>query len=256
MNIVQIMTGVFEKNSLVMAFAVTAIMLIVGNYISKLFGGKRMGSAIAIVIGLGLALAAGRYTGGTRGIADIKMLSGFGVLGGAMFRDFAIISTAFGARIEELKKAGLAGLISLLVGIVFSFVVGVVIALAFGYTSAVDLTTIGAGAVTFIVGPVTGGALGASSAVIAVSIAAGVVKSVLCMIVTPLVAPYIGLDNPQSAMVFGGLLGTTSGVAGGLAAVDPKLVPYGAVTATFYTGLGALMCPSILFIIVRAIFGS
>ncbi|MDP3057931.1 MAG: malonate transporter subunit MadM [bacterium] len=253
MNIVQIMTGVIEKNSLVMSFAVVAIMMLVGNYVSKLFGGKRLGPAIAIIIGLVLAYVAGRYTNGSKGIADIKMLAGFSVLGGAMFRDFAIISTAFGARIEELKKAGLAGVISLAVGISFSFFVGAAVAMAFGYTSAVDITTIGAGAVTFIVGPVTGGALGASSAVIALSIAAGVVKSILCMILTPLIAPYIGLNNPQSAMVFGGLLGTTSGVAGGLAAVDPKLVPYGAVTATFYTGLGALLCPSVLYFIVKAI---
>ena len=73
------------------------------------------------------------------------------------------------------------------------------------------------------------------------------------MIGTPFIAKYIGLDNPRSAMVYGGLLGTTSGVAGGLAATDPKLVPYGAVTATFYTGLGLLMAPSILFIITKAI---
>lgn len=173
-----------------------------------------------------------------------------------MFRDYAIISTAFGANIEELKKAGLVGIVSLFIGVIFSFTVGAMIALAFGFKSAVDVTTIGAGAVTFIVGPVTGGALGASSAVIALSIAAGVVKSVLTMIITPLVAPYIGLNNPQAALVYGGLIGTTSGVAGGLAATDPKLVPYGAMTATFYTGLGCLLVPSVLYIIVRSILGS
>jgi malonate transporter MadM subunit len=53
-------------------------------------------------------------------------------------------------------------------------------------------------------------------------------------------------------MVFGGLLGTTSGVAAGLAATDPKLVPYGAMTATFYTGLGCLLCPSILYFALKA----
>lgn len=255
MNFSQMVVTVLTKNSLVMAFAIVAIMMVVGYRISGLFGGKRLGSALAIVIGLALALIAGKFTGGAKGIADIKMLSGFGVLGGAMFRDFAIISTAFGANIEELKKAGLVGIISLFIGVIFSFVVGGAIALAFGYTSAVDVTTIGAGAVTFIVGPITGGALGASSAVITLSIAAGVVKSVLTMIITPLAAPYIGLNNPQAAMVFGGLLGTTSGVAGGLAATDPKLVPYGAMTATFYTGLGCLLAPSVLFMIVRTILG-
>ena len=86
---------------------------------------------------------------------------------------------------------------------------------------------------------------------VALSIAAGLVKSILVMIGTPLVAKYIGLNNPQSAMVYGGLMGTTSGVAGGLAATDPKLVPYGAMTATFYTGVGCLLAPSILFFIVR-----
>ena len=125
----------------------------------------------------------------------------------------------------------------------------------FGYTDTVSMATIGAGAVTFIVGPVTGAALGASSPVIAISIAAGVVKSILVMILTPLMAPYIGLNNPQAAMVYGGLMGTTSGTAAGLAATDPRLVPYGAMTATFYTGLGCLLCPSILFLMTKAIFG-
>jgi len=107
--------------------------------------------------------------------------------------------------------------------------------------------------VTYIVGPVTGSALGASSEIIALSVAAGLVKSILVMILTPVIARFIGLNNPQSAMVFGGLMGTTSGVAAGLAATDPKLVPYGAMTATFYTGIGCLLGPSILFFIVRAV---
>ena len=46
-------------------------------------------------------------------------------------------------------------------------------------------------------------------------------------------------------------MGTNSGVAAGLAAVDPKLVPYGAMTATFYTGLGCLLAPSVLFLLIR-----
>ena len=71
------------------------------------------------------------------------------------------------------------------------------------------------------------------------------------MTMTPLVARRIGLNNPKSAMVFGGLMGTNSGVAAGLAAVDPKLVPYGAMTATFYTALGCLIVPSVLFFIVN-----
>jgi malonate transporter MadM subunit len=68
---------------------------------------------------------------------------------------------------------------------------------------------------------------------------------------TPLLAKRMGLDNPHTAMVFGGLIGTTSGVAAGLAATDPKLVPYGALTATFYTGLGCLLCPSVFYLLVQ-----
>ena len=79
-------------------------------------------------------------------------------------------------------------------------------------------------------------------------------KSILVMTITPLVAKRIGLNNPKSAMVFGGLMGTNSGVAAGLAAVDPKLVPYGAMTATFYTAVGCLIVPSILFFLVDLLF--
>jgi Malonate/sodium symporter MadM subunit len=101
-----------------------------------------------------------------------------------------------------------------------------------------------------------GAALGASSAVIAISIATGVTKAVLVMIGTPLVAKLIGLNNPRSAMVFGGLMGTVSGVSGGLAATDRRLVPYGALTATFHTGVGCLIAPSVLYLAVRAIVGA
>ncbi|WP_353890105.1 hypothetical protein [uncultured Algoriphagus sp.] len=49
-------------------------------------------------------------------------------------------------------------------------------------------------------------------------------------------------------------MGTSSGVAAGLAATDPKLVPYGAVTATFYTGVGCLLCPSLFYLILTLFF--
>lgn len=48
-------------------------------------------------------------------------------------------------------------------------------------------------------------------------------------------------------------MGTTSGVAGGLAATNPKLVPYGAMTATFYTSVGCLLAPSVLYLVVRGL---
>ncbi len=246
----------FNRYDLVMAFAIIGVVMYISYLFSdKLTKGRIHGSAIAIIFGLVLAYVGGINAGGTHGIADISLFSGIGIMGGSALRDYAIVSTAFGARFDEIKKAGLVGVVALFIGVIISYVVGVVVAMLFGYTDVVDMVTIGAGAVTFIVGPVTGEALGASSDVISISIAAGVIKSIAVMIGTPLVAKHIGLNNPQSAMVYGGLMGTTSGTAAGLAATDPKLVPYGALTATFFTGLGCLLCPSILFLITRAIFG-
>ena len=245
---------VADRNYLMVAFAVVGATVWISYLISdKLTRGRIHGSAIAIVAGLIAAYWGGTLTGGQTGVANIPLLAGIGVMGGGMLRDFAIVATAFGVRLSELKKAGLAGVISIVAGVVVSFVVGAIVAVVFGYSDAISITTIGAGAVTYIVGPVTGDAIGADNAVIALSVAAGLVKSILVMVGTPMVAPFIGLNNPQSAMVFGGLMGTTSGVAGGLAATDPKLVPYGAMTATFYTGFGALMAPSVLYFIVRAL---
>ena len=247
---------VLVSNQLIFAFALVGITIWFSYWLSDTFtGGRIHGSAIAISLGLVIAWVGGVLEGGNKGIADVEVLAGIGIMGGAMFRDFAIVATAFGVDIRELKRAGIAGVVSVFAGVVVSFVVGVVIAIAFGYDDAVAITTIGAGAVTYIVGPVTGAALGASSEVIALSVAAGLVKSILVMTGTPAVARFIGLDNPQSAMVYGGLMGTTSGVAAGLAATDPKLVPYGAMTATFYTGLGCLLVPSVFFLVIRAMLG-
>lgn len=243
-----------DKNGLIVAFLVTGILVYLSEGISiKLTNKKLPGSAIAIFLGLVIAYIGGLITEGKSGIADLPGLTGFKVMGGPMFRDFAIVSTAMGASFAVIKKTGAVGILSLFLGVIFSFIAGVGIAYAFGITDLESLTTIGAGACTFVVGPVTGTAVGASSDIIAISIAAGVVKSILVTIGTPFIAPYIGLNNPKSAMIFGGLMGTTSGTAAGLAATDPKLVPYGAMTATFYTGLGCLMCPSVLYFALKAI---
>ena len=137
---------------------------------------------------------------------------------------------------------------------VLAFIIGVVFAFIFGYTDVASMTTIGAGAVTFIVGPVTGAAVGASSDVVAISIAIGVIKSIVVMIATPVLAKPLRLNNPKAAMIYGGLMGTTSGTAAGLAATDARLVPYGAMTATFYTGLGCLLCPSVLYLAMTMLF--
>jgi malonate transporter MadM subunit len=251
---IDVLVNVLVKNGIITAFLFVGLVVWFSYWLSaKLTQGRLHGSAVAIALGLLLAYVGGYFTGGSKGIADIPIFSGVAILGGAMFRDFAIVATAFGADLQTIKKAGVIGAVSVILGVVVSFVVGALVAVAFGYNDAVSITTIGAGAATYIVGPVTGTALGASSDVIALSVAAGLIKSVLVMVGTPAVAPLIGLNNAQSAMIYGGLMGTTSGVAGGLAATDPRLVPYGAMTATFYTGVGCLLAPSVLFLIVRTI---
>jgi malonate transporter MadM subunit len=247
---------VFVEQSLVAAFAVVGALILVSNVAARrLTNGRVHGSAIAIVLGLVLAYFGGVLTGGKKGLADIPALAGIGLMGGAMLRDFAIVATAFEVDVIEARRAGLVGVLALALGTLLPFLVGTLTAVAFGYHDAVSITTIGAGAITYIVGPVTGAALGADSTVMALSIATGVTKAVGVMVGTPLVAKLIGLDNPRSAMAYGGLMGTVSGVAGGLAATDPKLVPYGALTATFHTGIGCLVGPSVLFLTVRAIVG-
>jgi malonate transporter MadM subunit len=252
--ILDVFGRVLSTNGLITAFVFVGVLVWVSYLISnKLTRGHVHGSAIAIALGLVVAWYGGLSTGGSRGIADLPLLAGVGIMGGAMFRDFAIVATAFGADLKTLRSAGLVGAMSIFIGVLLSFVVGAVVAVLFGYTDPVAVTTIGAGAATYIVGPVTGTALGASSDIIALSVAAGLTKSVLVMIATPFIAPRIGLNNPHSALIYGGLMGTTSGVAGGLAATDPKLVPYGAMTATFYTGVGCLLAPSVLYLGVRVL---
>lgn len=247
---------VFTGNGLITAFAAVGLLMLVCNLISKyLTAGRIHGSAIAIAAGLALSYVGGVATGGEDGLADIALFSGLGLMGGSMLRDFAIVATAFGVDVTELKKAGLNGVLALFVGLLVPFTLGAIVAYMFGYTDAVSVTTIGAGAATYIVGPVTGTAIGAGSDLIALSIAIGLVKSISVMIITPAVARAISLNNPSAALVFGGMMGTTSGVAGGLAATDARLVPYGAMTATFYTGLGCLLGPSLFYLIVRAIIG-
>jgi len=248
--------AVLVRYSLLTAFALAGALTWAGHILAeKVFRGRIHGSAIAILAGLVLSAIGGIATGGKQGIADIPIFSGMALLGGAMLRDLAIVSTAFGARLEELRGGGLIGAISLLLGLFVSFATGGAVAWVFGYRDAVSITTIGAGAATYIVGPVTGTALGAGPELLALSVAAGLVKAILVMVATPFVASAIGLDNPRSAMIFGGLMGTNSGVMAGLAATDPRLVPYGAMTATFYTGLGCLLGPSVFFLIIRTLTG-
>jgi malonate transporter MadM subunit len=157
----QNLVNILDKNGLIFAFLVVGGIM----YLSFLFGKKVTKNKIpaaAIAISFGLVIA---YFGkGEKGIASIPAFSGMALLGGSMLRDFSIVSTAMGASFSEIKKAGLAGVISIVLGIVIAFFVGGVIAYFMGFTDAKSLTTIGAGACTFIVGPVTGAAVGASVA--------------------------------------------------------------------------------------------
>lgn len=252
--VLDIVVGIFTKNGFVMSFLMIGILSYLATLISdKLLRGRIPGSAVAIFFGLILAYIGGAVTGGEKGIADVGIFAGVGVLGASTLRDFTIIATAYGAKLSEIKKCGFLGVIALLIGILSSYIVGALIAVAFGYTDAASVSTIGAGAVTFVVGPVTGAAIGADSTVIALSVATGLVKSVSIMLLTPLVAKKIGLTTPQAAIVFGGLVGSVSGTSTALASVDKKLVPYGAMIATFYTGLGCLLCPSVLYFLTNLI---
>jgi malonate transporter MadM subunit len=244
---IEIINNVIDKNGLIFAFLFVGVIMLFSFWISEKLTNKRI-PAVAIAVSIGLALA---FLGDKKGISDISLFAGMALLGGAMLRDFSIVATAMGADLSKIKQAGLAGTIALFVGVFVSFFIGAIIAIGMGYTDAESISTIGAGACTYIVGPVTGTALGASSEVIAISVATGIVKTIFLTIITPLVAEKIQLNNPHSAMVFGGLLGTTSGVVAGLAATDEKLVPYGALTATFFTGLGCLLCPSVFYLLLK-----
>ena len=240
---------------IVTAFLFSGVIILISDFISKkLTKGRLHPSAIAIFLGLVLAYVGGVISGGEKGLADVAAFGGLGVLGGSALRDFTIIASSYGASIDEVKKCGWAFPVSLIVGVVSAFFIGAIVAVGFGYTDAVSIATIAAGAVTFVVGPITGTALGAASEVLALSVTVGLVKTVFIMVATPLVAKKIGLTSPKMAMIFGGLVGSTSGVSAGLAATDPTLVPYGTMVATFYSGTGCLLCPSLLYAIINLIF--
>src|ERR1700730_9442661 len=153
----QILDKNLIQNGLVASFALVGLIMWVSSLMSrKLTFGRVHGSAIAIVIGLALAYVGGVFTGGQKGLADLPLFTGVGLMGGAMLRDFAIVATAFEVQATQARKAGLIGVVSLLLGTIIPFIVGAGVTRAFGYSDPFSMTTIGAGAVTYIVGPVTG----------------------------------------------------------------------------------------------------
>ena len=86
-SIGEMLGHVFTANALVTAFAVVGLVMWLSNALSKhLTRGRVHGSAIAIIIGLAAAFAGGVWTGGEKGVADIPVLAGIGLMGGAMLR--------------------------------------------------------------------------------------------------------------------------------------------------------------------------
>ena len=89
---------------------IVGLVVLVSGFISrKLTFGRVQGSAIAILIGLALAWVGGKMSGGSKGLADLALFSGIGLMGGNMLRDFAIVATAFEVHPEEAKRAGWIG---------------------------------------------------------------------------------------------------------------------------------------------------
>ena len=101
MDIAAMITKLFVKNGMVFAFMLLGVIMFVAYKLGGLTKGRVHGSAIAIFLGLVLAYIGGAVTGGSKGIADVPLFAGMGLVGGAMFRDFAIVSTAFGADLRR-----------------------------------------------------------------------------------------------------------------------------------------------------------
>lgn len=152
MDIMAMLTKLLTKNGLIFAFVIIGVTNFIAYKFAGLSKGRIHGSAVAIFFGLILAYIGG----GAKGLASIPLFAGVGLMGGAMFRDFAIVSTAFGADLREIKKVGVIGVLSLVMGLVISWVAGVIVAYAFGYRDTISIITIAAGVCTFVVGPVTG----------------------------------------------------------------------------------------------------
>ena len=102
----EILGNALTDNGLIVAFTVVGLTMFVSYFLSdKLTKGRIHGSAIAIALGLVLAYIGGMVTGGEKGLSDIGIFAGIGLMGGGMLRDFAIVATAFGANFSEIKKS-------------------------------------------------------------------------------------------------------------------------------------------------------
>ena len=112
-EVLDLLASVLIRNGLITAFAFVGVTVWLSYLVSnRLTKGHVHGSAIAILTGLALAYIGGVVTGGDQGLADIGIFAGVGLLGGAMLRDFAIVATAFGVQMDEIKKAGIGATVS------------------------------------------------------------------------------------------------------------------------------------------------
>ena len=89
MNLIQ---EILIQNNLITAFVFVGLIVYLSYYLSDKFtNGRFHGSAIAIILGLIFAYIAGVFTNGEKGVSDIAILSGVGLLGGSMLRDLSLI---------------------------------------------------------------------------------------------------------------------------------------------------------------------
>lgn len=81
MDMAAMITKLFVKNGMIFAFMLLGIIMFVAYKLGGLTKGRVHGSAIAIFLGLVLAYIGGVTTGGNKGIADIPLFAGMGLVG-------------------------------------------------------------------------------------------------------------------------------------------------------------------------------
>ncbi len=81
------LSAVLIKNSIITSFVFVGVVVWLSYLISEKFTrGRVHGSAIAIALGLVIAYVGGVMTGGSKGIADVPVLAGVGILGYRFWR--------------------------------------------------------------------------------------------------------------------------------------------------------------------------
>ena len=75
---------ILTSNGLITAFLFAGIVFFISNVLTdKLTRGRIHPSAVAIFLGLAAAYIGGSITGGEKGLADVTLFGGLGVLGGS-----------------------------------------------------------------------------------------------------------------------------------------------------------------------------